>query len=179
MKLLVFFLTILSFNPMDNFEIQDGRLYWQKVYNSDLSIDEVEQLMIESGHYKNVIIINNSITAELVDFSINHKGYGSSDFSTPSYILGSSFQAFALFEFKNGRYRATIKNIRLIQNYNTSSSDMGEVSQLEDHALKKKNTTYRNGFEIKTQKCLIIPLPISLNLKGNQETGSPFLNLKS
>ena len=65
---------------------------------------------------------------------------------TASYITDTHTEAFTVIELKPGRYRVTIKNIKFIQKINTDETPIGEITDLEHYALRKKNTVFRDGF---------------------------------
>ena len=138
----------------ENFLIENSQVVWQKTYETQLSkatlIDKIKTV----GVFENVSVSENKLTAEIKDLSIDYKGYGESEMSTPMYLSRSAIKAFCIFEFKDEKYRVTLKNIKFVQKYDDALSKMGEVTEIETFALSKKNTEFKNGFSKKPSKIL-------------------------
>jgi hypothetical protein len=94
------------------------------------------------------------IIAEINNLTLDFKGYGSSEMSTPMYIARNSVNSFVQIEFKDSKYRVSIKNIKLIQNYDDALSSQGEMTDLEVFALKKRNTEFKSSFLKKPSKII-------------------------
>ena len=62
----------------------------------------------------------------------------------PLYILRSLYECFTLIEFKEGRYRVTLKNIILVQKYDDPMDKEGSRSFIEDYVIK--NDVFANNF---------------------------------
>lgn len=73
--------------------------------------------------------------------------------NTAMYISRSYFKSFILIELKDGRYRVTLKEMKLIQKYSVGkpgdllSSEAGEISELKDYAVKNNNSDFRKSFK--------------------------------
>ncbi len=151
MKLLLFLFYlpfIIGFNQSDtdNFEIENGKLIWQKVYETELTNEQIIGEIKKSGNFKNIEISEDGVFAEFKNLSFDFKGFGSSEMSTPIYVARNSANAFVQIEFKENRYRVTIKNIQLTQKYDDALSNQGEMTDIELYALRKKNTEFKKSF---------------------------------
>ena len=146
----------IGFNQSDtdNFAIENGKLVWQKVYETELTKEQLTQKIKSSGDFKNLEINESGIIGEIVNLTLDFKGFGSSEMSTPIYIARNSVNSFVQFEFKENRYRVSIKNIKLTQNYDDAISRQGEMTDLEAYALKKRNTEYKSNFLKKPSKII-------------------------
>lgn len=154
---LLFFTLITSYfnqNENENFLIENNQVVWQKTYETELSKETIIDKIKTSGKYENISLSEDKLTAEIKDLSIDYKGYGESEMSTPMYLSRSSVKAFCVFEFKDKRYRVTLKNIKFVQKYDDALSEMGEVTDIETFALSKKNTEFKSGFLKKPSKIL-------------------------
>lgn len=85
---------------------------------------------------------------------MDFKGYSVSEMSTLMYVSRSYVKAFALIEFKESRYRVTLKNIKFVQKYEDTLSKQGEISNIELYALKKQNTEFKSNFLNKPSKIM-------------------------
>ena len=143
-----------NLSETDNFEIENGKLIWQKVYETELTNEQLKERIKNSGNFKNLELSENGIIAEITNLSIDYKGYGSSEMSTPIYVARNSLNSFVQIEFKENRYRVTIKNIKLTQKYEDALSNQGEMTDLEVFALKKRNTEFKSSFLKKPSKII-------------------------
>jgi len=117
MKTLIFliYLPILigfSTSETDNFEIENGKLIWQKVYETELTKEQLTDKIKSSGNFKNVELNESGIIAEINNLTLDFKGYGSSEMSTPMYIARNSVNSFVQIEFKDSKYRVSIKKYK-------------------------------------------------------------------
>ena len=159
MKLIILFFCstfLVSFylSETDNFLIENGQVIWQKVYETDLTNEELIGQIKTSGPFENVSENNESLTAEINQLSMDFKGYGVSEMSTPMYVSRSYVKTFVLIEFKEKRYRVTLKNIKFVQKYEDALSKEGETTDLELFALKKRNTEFKSSFLNKPSKIM-------------------------
>lgn len=159
MKLPLLLLFIFSASYFDqteteNFLIENNQVIWQKIYETELTKESLINKIRTNGNFENINITDNELTAEIKDLSIDYKGYGESEMSTPMYLSRSAVKAFCIIEFKDQKYRVTFKNIKFIQKYDDALSKMGEVNEIETFALAKKNTEFKSGFLKKPSKIL-------------------------
>ena len=148
------FLISFTLSETDNFEIENGQVLWQKVHETDLTKEQLIGQIKSSGQFENVSENEESLTAEINQLSMDFKGYGISEMSTPMYVSRSYVKAFALIEFKEKRYRVTLKNIKLVQKYEDALSKEGETTDIELYALKKRNTEFKSNFLNKPSKIM-------------------------
>jgi len=120
--------------------VENGKLVWQKIYETELTKKQLTQNIKNSGNFKNLESNESGIIAEITNLTLDYKGYGSSEMSTPMYIARNSLNSIVQIEFKENKYRVTIKNIKLTRNYGGALSSQGEMTDLEVFALKKRNT---------------------------------------
>lgn len=130
----------------ENFLIEDHNLVWQKVHNTEKTTEEIINFFQNSGFFTNIIINNNQLTAEFNNLTPEYKKAGYGDMEAPIYIVSSYLSGFLLVEFKDGKYRTTIKSINLIQKFNSPTTRQGEITDIERFALKRKNTIFRTMF---------------------------------
>ena len=146
--LFLFSTVLISFNlsETNNFGIENGQVIWQKVYETNLTHSQIISQIKSSGDFKNISENDESLSAEIDQLSLDFKGFGISEMSTPIYVARSYINAFVLIEFKENRYRVSIKNIKLVQKYDDALSKAGETTDIELFALKKQNTEFKSNF---------------------------------
>jgi len=66
--------------------------------------------------------------------------------NTAIYISRSYFKSFVLIELKDGRYRITLKEMKLVQRYSVGLNEEGEISELKDYTIKNNNSDFRKTF---------------------------------
>jgi hypothetical protein len=172
--LIVFFLFlsplhIFSQTENENFRIDENQVVWQKTYETKLSKEALIDKIKTSGKFKNISLSENKLTAEIIDLSIDYKGYGESRMSIPIYLSKYSVKAFCMFEFKDNKYRATFKNIKFVSPYSDALSEIGETTEIETYALSQKNTEFKSAFLNKPSKILNFTFSKVTELKNNTE----------
>lgn len=136
----------------NNFLIEDNKLIWQKVFEKQLDFDELQKEIKETGIIENMEVSNISIIGDLRQLSIDYKGAGYNGANTPIIITRSNLTAYCLIEFKENKYRVTLRNINLIQKSDDVLFKMGEKTSLDIMAIKDGN--FRKAF-IKTSSVII------------------------
>lgn len=129
----------LAQQPVNNFSIYEGKMIWQKVFETDVNFDQIARSVKETGILRDIEISGSKISgqAQLIEPDFAGLGYG--EMSVPIFIARNFVECFALIEFKEGRYRVTLRNIILTQKYNDGLSKEGEKSSIEWYALNSKN----------------------------------------
>jgi hypothetical protein len=142
MKRILLFLILIISNlalsqnknlAVENFLIESSQVIWQKTFETELSKEDIIDKIKTSGNFENINISDYKLTAEIKELSIDYKGYGESEMSTPMYLSRSFVKAFYIFEFKDKKYRVTVKNIKFVQKYDDGLSKANEVSEIETY----------------------------------------------
>jgi hypothetical protein len=147
--LLIIFISVFITNIQsdnENFQVENGSLVWQKVYQTDLSQEELIKQIKTSGKFDEIKSFEDNLSASISRNKLDFKELGESNSSVPIYIASSDISGFILFEFKEKKYRVTVKNIKLVQQYKDALSEEGELTNIEDFALKNKNSEFRSSF---------------------------------
>jgi hypothetical protein len=154
MKKLVFIVLVLfgyslhCQDTINNFIAAEGDLYWQRVYQTDNSFDGLVKLVQESGLLDGIEVADNMLIGNLVPVMADYKGAGYSEMTIPMYVPRHTYSGFINIEYKEGRYRVTLKNILLTKRYDCPASKQGTQVNLEFFALKK-NGAIAGGFKKK------------------------------
>ena len=153
MRIILLFLTIVCFKSFsqgseyENFKIEDRKLIWQKVYETEFSKDEIIKSIKESGIIKEIEYLENSLTGTIENLDLDFKGFGNTEMNTAMYISRSYFKSFVLIEFKENRYRMTLKEMKLVQKYSDGLNEEGEISELGDYSIKNNNLDFKKSFK--------------------------------
>lgn len=141
----VTFFFSLSAQEANNFKIEHGSLIWQQVYETTLPANDIIKYLKSAGVVRNIELSENIATGT-IDMPINYKSAGYSEMNIPMYIPRNNIVCTATIEFKEGRYRVTLKNLNLKATMEDPMTKIGEISPLETFALKKKNSVFREAF---------------------------------
>ena len=152
-KLLVFiFLAMLSYTTWgqdvaNNFEIEDKEIIWRKVFETELTFDQLIEKIKDSGLFEKMELGDNKVTGDIREINADFKGAGFSEMGTPMYVVRSHYNAFTTIEFKDGKYRVTLKKIILTQKYDDGLSKQGERTNLDMFALKTTKDEMKGAFK--------------------------------
>ncbi len=136
----------------DGFEIEDGQVIWRKIYNTDLTFEKLVASLKETGKFEDTETTENKFTGSTKKLDADFKGAGYSTMTTPMNVSGSNFQAFCLVEFKDSRYRVTVKNINLIWKNTTAFTTAGQSFSFDENAIKNDKKRFRDSFNDKMSK---------------------------
>jgi hypothetical protein len=128
----------------NNFKIEDNKVIWQKVFDTELNFNEICQAIKESGNFENIEIGENKTTTQLKIFVIDYEGAGYRTMNTSMYITYFNYTGFAIIEFKDNKYRITLKTIQLKKGATIPDVPMMEDTDIEFYVLK--NGQFRKSF---------------------------------
>lgn len=160
MRIILLILTIFCFKSysqvleFENYKLENGNLIWQKIYETELTNDDLLKSFKTSGIIKEIEKSENTIIGIIENLDIDYKGFGNTEMNTAMYISRSYFKSFVLIEMKEKRYRITLKEMKLVQKYNDGLSEEGEISELKNYAINKKNSAFKKGFKKSPSKIL-------------------------
>lgn len=146
--------TIKGQETVDNFTPVDNETIWQKVYETTLNFKQLSDNIKSSGLFENLEIGENKVAGNIKPIDADFKGAGYGKMVTPIVISGSFFDGFVIIDFKDGKYRVTLKKIFLTKKYSDSLSEQGEKSSFESLCLKKGKNEFRDAFTKSPSKIL-------------------------
>lgn len=153
MRTILLIFTVICFKSysqnleFENFKLEGGNLIWQKVYNTELSNDEIIKSFKTSGIIKDLENSDNTLIGTIGYLDLDYKGFGKTEMNTAMYISRRYFKSFVLIELKEERYRITLKEMKLVQKYSDGLNEEGEISELKDYAVKNNNSDFRKSFK--------------------------------
>ncbi len=150
----IFSFSIKAQETINNFSAENNKIIWQKVFETELNLNQLTEKIKESGILEDIEIGENKILGQTKPIDADFKGAGFGEMSTPMYIARSFFDGFALIEFKDGKYRVTLKNIMLTQQYDDGLSEEGEKSTIESFGIKRGKNEMKGAF--KTSPSIIL-----------------------
>jgi len=152
---LIILISTSSFSQelLNNFKQEEnGLIYWQIVIESQLTSTQVNEHIKESGYFMDIVELEEKTLCDLKPFKANFKAYGYSNMKTPFYISRSLVRGNVIFEYKENKYRVTIKNIVFVQNVEDVFAKQGEVETFESWVLsnsqKIKPEFFNDGSDI-------------------------------
>ena len=137
----------LGQETINNFEIEDKQIIWQKVFETQMTFVQLTEKVKDSGLFENVELGDNKVSGDLKDIDADFKGAGYTEMGTPMYVARSHFRAYGIIEFKDRKYRVTLKKIILIQKYDDGLSKQGERTDLGVFALKATKDEMKGPFK--------------------------------
>lgn len=126
---------------VNNFGVsEDGKVFWQKVYDIAISHDDLMNIIINDGNF---VYINDGdvITFRMIRGKLDVRDYGFSRGAVPMYVVNYDVTCFVTIQLKEDRYRATVDNIKLVRNLTTSLGEEGEEESVETWAVKNGQIT--------------------------------------
>lgn len=132
--LTLFSISANSQDQIRNFQIEGREIIWQKVSESNLTNEELIEKIKDSGIIENISIGDNKISGDLKSIEADFRGAGYSEIGTPMIVYRSFINGFVIAEFKEGKYRITVKRIILTRKY-----DQGDKTSLEYYGLNRRN----------------------------------------
>lgn len=137
---------------LGNFTYKDNTLTWQKVFDTDLSIEEMKSQIKSLSIVDRVISEDESsivISCKRIDHDF--RALGGTQMNTSIYISRKSSVGNVVFQLKSNRYRVTFADITLEQEYTVNAGYLtekeGELQQLALYALKMNRKKWRANFQ--------------------------------
>lgn len=143
---LLFSLCCFSQIKHDKFDFfnHNNEVYWQKTFNKENTSKEslftiFEQYIIKNIKHDNLRTSENTLTFVVKEVKLNPKDFGYKAMTTPIFV--QSFQEYlCVVDFKDNKYRITIKNISFTNN----QLGLGYFNdKLEELVIDKKKNNFK------------------------------------
>lgn len=145
--LTIAFTTSYGQENVNNFQADNSEIVWQRVFETSLTFEELTEKVKDSGLLDKIEISNNKVSGDLKAIDADFKGAGFTEMGTPMYIARSHITGYTILEFKDGKYRVTLKKIELTQKYSDPLTKQGEITKLEFFGLKNGKNEMTNAFK--------------------------------
>jgi hypothetical protein len=129
---------------IDNFILKDSEVVWQKVYPTTLTFNRIVKSLKEAGILQSLEVYDNKIIGEVKQFQCLYEELGNSNLFA-SYYTTNNLIAFFVFEYQDGKYRVTIKKMKMIKKTDENENP-NYLKSIEDEVLKNKRTQFRDVF---------------------------------
>jgi len=147
-KIILLFLVSVSVfsqikHPETDFYLENAKVYWQHVYavpgsNTDQLIKYFEKEVLVNFQKNDFQIIDNNIIFNVVDDKVDFRKYGGTTMGSILYIQ-DYFKYVVVIDFKDEKYRVTIKDIFIDNKINGIAQSSG---YLQEYITKKKQTLF-------------------------------------
>lgn len=131
---------------VNNFFIDKRGILWQRVFETSLTFKEITQQLKNTGVLRNIEVSDHTLLGDIKPMFANSQGAGFTGIETPSYMSEYLLEGFLLLEYKEGRYRVTVKNLRVIKKSYDSIKN-AEQNTLEYFALKNLKNEMSDAFK--------------------------------
>ncbi len=131
---------------VNNFIVNESSLQWQKVFTTDLTFQELSEELKNNGLFDRMELSKNTITGDSKILFANYQAAGFTNLETAAYVSDSYFKAFVVVEFKEGKYRVTLKDILLTPKTYDSTKKV-ELNNLDYYALKTWKNVFTEAFK--------------------------------
>lgn len=163
-------LNVLGQEVVNNFKAENNELLWQRVYQTTLSFDQIAEEVKKSGIFENIEVTDNKLMGVTKPIEADFKGAGFSEMMAPIFVARSFFEGFSIIDFKDGKYRVTLKKIMMTQKYDDPLTKQGEKSSLESYGLKRGKNEMTNLFLKSPSLILDYTFSRKFEFKINQES---------
>ena len=121
-----------------NFNAEDGKIYWQKVYEKDI---DIVSSLTNAGIFTDIISTNGVVSARMKQTAIDLNGR--STMSVPILIRDGNMTCFVRIQSKEGRYRVTAEQFKIHNKYEENNQ---AGTELEFWYIKKQDLSLKPTF---------------------------------
>ena len=138
-RLLILLLALMPLSALaQGFQIEDNTIKWQKVYNTDMTFDEIYTAIVTSNDFDEIQALDNCIIAKIKPVDYVPEDYGFRYGNSNTLLLNGALGPVTVrIDVKEGRYRVTATDIIVTRTTSGGMLPRGYQSKLEDYALKK------------------------------------------
>lgn len=97
-----------------NFSVHEGEIIWQRVFQDSRPFDELCDVAKASKAFENVVINGSKIEGSLTPERADIRGAGYSNMSATFLVSNSYLAANFVLQWKEGRYRVTLMDIKFV-----------------------------------------------------------------
>jgi hypothetical protein len=137
--LAMFLLACTAQAQSNNFVCNDGRLLWQKVYESQA---DIVSLLTNSGKFTDIKVSDALVSARMTPCRVDLNGR--STMQVPIFIRDYNMSCYVRIQQKEGRYRVTADNFMFSARYDSNSSG----TELEFWYIRRDKTAKPAFFDI-------------------------------
>ncbi|MBL4667868.1 MAG: hypothetical protein HRT73_02295 [Flavobacteriales bacterium] len=140
-------ITTLNLNAQDNFTLNEGKVTWQKVYETKKSKEEIISYFKSSGLFKLFRVEDGKIIATLRPQPIDKDDKKIAGTLPPALVVKAKFAGTVVIGLKDDKYRVTYKDILIVGSGEIIKK--GEKQPFEKHYVNKDGKAFRISFNKK------------------------------
>lgn len=110
---------------------------WAKIYETDMTQEEIFDQILASGILDNVVTYGNMIAGDLPPVKLDYESLGYKRMNLPLYISNDRFGCRIIFRFKEGRYKAEAIGMFF-------QGDAGSISAGRTSLYEYKDTNFKD-----------------------------------
>lgn len=146
MKNLIFFLLLLipctlpaQVTEFGSFKIMDAEIIYQKVFTQDsITANRLVEFLKTLPTIANAKANGETVTADLIYLTVDYKKYNVAQSAVPPIIQSGKFSGKLTFEIKSGKYRTTLRSIKM--KGDTGTKKINEPESITDYACVDDGT---------------------------------------
>ena len=143
------FITTLNLSAQDNFVLNEGKVTWQKVYETKKSKEEIIAHFKSSGLFKLFRVEDGQIIATLRPQSIDKEDKEIAGTLPPPLVVKAKYAGTVIIGLKDDKYRVSYKEILIVGSGEVIKK--GEKQAFEKHYVNKDGKAFRVSFNKKPQ----------------------------
>ena len=140
-------ITTLNLNAQDNFTLNEGKVTWQKVYETKKSKEEIISYFKSSGLFKLFRVEDGKIIATLRPQPIDKDDKKIAVTLPPALVVKAKFAGTVVIGLKDDKYRVTYTDILIVGSGEIIKK--GTKDPFEKHYVNKDGKAFRISFHKK------------------------------
>lgn len=145
--ILLALITTLNVSAEDNFILNEGKVSWQKVYETTKSKEEIIAHFKSSGLFKSFNVENGKIIARLKPQSIDKDDKKIAGTLPPALVVKAKYAGTVIIGLKDDKYRVSFKDLLIVGSGEIIKK--GEKQAFEKHYVNKDGKAFRISFNKK------------------------------
>ncbi len=141
------FITTLNLSAQDNFSLTEGKVTWQKVYETKKSKEDIISYFKSSGLFKLFRVEDEKIIATLRPQSIDKDDKKIAGTLPPPLTVKANYAGTVVISLKDDKYRVTYQEILIVGNGELIKK--GQKQPFEQHYVNKDGKAFRISFNKK------------------------------
>lgn len=138
----VFLATITTATAQNFIFDKNGGIMWQKVYITDMTSAELHKSLYFVGCLTDIRKVDDTFyIAALKRSTVNYEYLGYKRMQLPLYLVNSDVKGAAMIQYKEGKYKVTVKDVDLIPLANFDYGTLNDMAIAEDGYFTETFTT--------------------------------------
>ena len=127
--------------------IEEGAIKWQRIYEAAQTAPTIAKALKLDGRFSEVEQLDSStVVAKLSKYQVDYEKQGYTKMQVPMYLVMETISGSIVIHIKDDKYRVTMNNVKLTQMNDVSVFKQGEVTNLEQYALRASRDSFKGMF---------------------------------